>query len=165
MSNIGRITFGPGFKDFEKFFVGYDELLDQLNSIAEAAHRNQTGYPPYNIYKVDDTHTAIEVAVAGFAEDELDIELVDKQLTVKGSKKETPDVEYAHQGLATRDFTRTFGLGEDVIVAGAELKNGLLTIALERVVPEHKLPKKIAIGSIPTIKAQTKELLTEKEGK
>lgn len=165
MSNIGRITFGPGFKDFEKFFVGYDELVDQLNSIAEAAHRNSTGYPPYNIYKVDDTHTSIEIAVAGFGEEDLDIVVEDKQLTVKGSKKEVPDVEYAHQGLATRDFTRTFGLGEDVVVAGAELKNGLLTIALERVVPEHKLPKKIAIGSIPTIKAQPKELLTEKEGK
>lgn len=165
MTNLSRITFGPGFKDFEKFFIGYDDLLDRLNEIAHAAHRNSTNYPPYNIYRLDDTHTGIELAVAGFGEDELEIELVDKQLTVKGSKQSDTAVEYTHQGLATRDFTRTFGLGEDTVVAGAELKNGLLTIVLERIIPEHKLPKKISIGSIPTIKAPTKELLTEKEDK
>lgn len=166
MTNLGRITFGPGFKDFEKIFVGYDDLLDRLNSIAEAAHKNSTGFPPYNIYKIDDTHSAIELAVAGFELDELDIELVDKQLTVKGNKQENPAVDYSHRGMATRDFTRTFGLGEDVQVTGAELKNGLLTIALERIVPEHKLPKKISIDAVlATIKAQPKELLTEKEDK
>lgn len=166
MTSLSRnFTFGPGFKDFEKFFIGYDDLFDRLNEIADAAHRNSTNYPPYNIYRIDDNHHAIELAVAGFAEAELDIELVDKQLTVKGSKTAVEGVEYTHQGLATRDFTRTFGLGEDTVVTGAELKNGLLTIALERVVPEHKLPKKIAIGAIPTIKASKKELLTEKEDK
>lgn len=165
MTNLSRIAFGPGFKDFEKFFIGYDDLFDRLNEIADAAHRNSSGYPPYNIYKVDETHSAIEIAVAGFSEEELDIELVENQLTVKGNKVPASVKEYSHQGLAARDFTRTFGLGEHVHVAGAELKNGLLTIALERIVPEHKLPKKIVIGSIPTIKAPQKELLTEKEVK
>ena len=158
------ITFGPGFKDFEKIFVGYDELLDRLNSIAEAASHNKTNYPPYNIYKINED-TFIEIAVAGFEPDEIDIELKENKLTVSGVAKSETAVEFLHQGLASRSFTRTFGLNEDVVVKGAELKNGLLTIALERIIPEHKRPKKIAIGTIPTIKAQTKELLTEKETK
>lgn len=166
MTNLHRsFTFGPGFKDFDKFFIGYEDLFDRLNSIAEAAHRNSTNYPPYNIYRIDDNHHAIEMAVAGFAEDEIDIELQENKLTVTGNKKADVAVEFIHQGLSGRDFTRTFGLGEDVVVRGAELKNGLLTIALERVVPEHKLPKKISIGTIPTIEAPKKELLTEKEVK
>lgn len=164
MTQFNKLTFGPGFKDFDKFFVGYDELLDRLNSIAEAAHRNQSNYPPYNIYKINDD-TFIEIAVAGFDTDEIDIELQENKLTVSGVAKSETAVEFLHQGLASRNFTRTFGLNEDVVVKGAELKNGLLTIALERIVPEHKRPKKIPIGSIPTIEAPKKELLTEKEGK
>jgi len=163
MTNFNRVTFGPGFKDFDKFFIGYDDLLDRMNSIAEAANKNSSGYPPYNIYKVDDTHSAIEIAVAGFADHELDIELVQDKLTVKGKKKTVDEtVEYTHQGLATRDFTRTFGLGEDVQVKGASVLNGVLTISLERIIPEHKLPKKIPIdGVIPTVSTPKQELLTE----
>lgn len=161
MKAFNFTTFGPGFKDFEKYFVGYDDLIDRLNGIAEAATRNQTNYPPYNIYKISDSDYAIEMAVAGFNEDEIDIELTENKLSVSGVKKADIAVEFIHQGLSSRDFTRTFGLAEDVVVKGAELKNGLLTIALERIVPEHKLPKKIAIGAIPTIKASKKELLTE----
>lgn len=156
-----NFTFGPGFKDFEKFFVGYDDLFDRLSGIAEAAHRNQSNYPPYNIYKLDDTNYAIELAVAGFAEDELDIELKENKLTIAGTKKADITVEFIHQGLANRDFSRTLGLAEDVVVKGADLENGILTIALERIIPDHKLPKKIAIGAIPTVKKSEKELLTE----
>lgn len=161
MTQFNRVTFGPGFKDFDKFFIGYDDLFDRLNGIAEAVHKNQSNYPPYNIYKITEDNYAIEMAVAGFGDDEIDIELQENRLTVAGTKKADITVEFIHQGLSGRDFTRTFGLAEDVVVKGAELKNGLLTIALERVIPEHKLPKKIAIGTIPEIKVSNKELLTE----
>lgn len=158
-----ELFFGPGFKDFDKFFVGFDNHFDHLNQLAEAVSRNSSGYPPYNITKTGDQTYAIDLAVAGFCEQDIDIEYAENKLTVKGNLSCPDGLEYVHRGIANRDFTRTFALNEDVEVRGAELKNGLLTIALERVIPEHKKPKKISIGAIPTIKADTKELLTEKE--
>ena len=163
MTALSHLAFGPGFKDFEKFFVGFDDHIHHLNELANAVTRNSTGYPPYNITKIDDTRYAIDLAVAGFCEKDIDIEYAENKLTVKGSLTSPEDIEYVHRGIANRDFTRTFALNEDVEVKGAELRNGLLTIELERIIPEHKKPKKISIGTIPTIKAPKKELLTEKE--
>lgn len=163
MTHLSRLAFGPGFKDFEKFFVGFDDHIEHLNELANAVSRNSTGYPPYNITKTGELNYAIELAVAGFAETDIEIEYAENKLTVKGNIAATEATEYVHQGIANRDFTRTFALNEDVEVKGAALRNGLLTIELERIVPEHKKPKKIVIGTVPTIRAQKKELLTEKE--
>ena len=163
MTALSHLTFGPGFKDFEKFFVGFDDHIEHLNELANAVTRNSTGYPPYNITKTGDLNYAIELAVAGFDEKDIDIEYAENKLTVKGSIAPADNIEFVHRGIANRDFTRTFALNDEVEVKNAELRNGLLTIELERIVPEHKKPKKIAIGGIPTIKAHKKELLTEKE--
>lgn len=164
MTALSHLAFGPGFKDFEKFFVGFDDHINHLNELANAVTRNSSGYPPYNITKTGDLTYAIQLAVAGFEEKDIEIEYAENKLTVKGNILANSDAqEIIHQGIANRDFTRTFALNEDVEVRGAELKNGLLTIALERIIPEHKKPKKISIGTIPTIKARNKELLTEKE--
>jgi molecular chaperone IbpA len=164
MTALSHLAFGPGFKDFEKFFVGFDDHINHLNELANAVTRNSTGYPPYNITKTGELSYAIQLAVAGFEEKDIEIEYAENKLTVKGNILANSEAqEIIHQGIANRDFTRTFALNEDVEVRGAELRNGLLTIALERIVPEHKKPKKISIGTVPTIKARNKELLTEKE--
>jgi molecular chaperone IbpA len=162
MTTLSHLAFGPGFKDFEKFFVGFDDHINHLNELANAVTRNSTGYPPYNITKTGDLTYAIELAVAGFEDKDIDIEYAENKLTVKGSITPDEGTEYVHRGIANRDFTRTFALNDEVEVRSAELRNGLLQIELERIVPEHKKPKKISIGTIPTIKAKHKELLTEK---
>jgi molecular chaperone IbpA len=163
MTGLSQIAFGPGFKDFEKFFVGFDDHIQHLNELANAVTRNSTGYPPYNITKTGELSYAIQLAVAGFEEKDIEIEYAENKLTVKGNILANPDAqEIIHQGIANRDFTRSFALNDEVEVRGAELRNGLLTIALERIIPEHKKPKKISISTVPAIKAKQKELLTEK---
>ena len=163
MTALSHLAFGPGFKDFEKFFVGFDDHINHLNELANAVTRNSTGYPPYNITKTGELTYAIELAVAGFEEKDIEIEYAENNLTVKGSITPDEATEYVHRGIANRDFNRTFAHNDEVEVRSAELRNGLLTIELERIIPEHKKPKKISIGTIPTIKARKKELLTEKE--
>lgn len=166
MTALSHLAFGPGFKDFEKFFVGFDDHISHLNELANAVTRNSTGYPPYNITKTGELSYAIQLAVAGFDEKDIEIEYAENKLTVKGNILANSEAqEIIHQGIANRDFTRTFALNDEVEVCGAELRNGLLTIVLERIVPEHKKPKKISIGTVPTNRARNKELLTEKEVK
>jgi molecular chaperone IbpA len=94
---------------------------------------------------VDETHYAIQVAVAGFAEDELDIEFKDNIIIVKGEKKQKDEQEYIHRGIGLRNFTRNFPVGENMEVKGATVVNGILAISIEHVVPDEQKPKKIAI--------------------
>lgn len=128
-----------------RFAVGFDRMFDELARTAGTL--NSSNYPPYNIVRVNENEYEIEVAVAGFSENELDVEMQNGELVVKGSS-ETPDHRagnYLHQGIAGRDFVRTFALADNVEVKGAIVKNGILTIRLEVFVPEHEKPKKIAI--------------------
>ena len=125
--------------------VGFDQMFDQLNRTFMNSKADGT-YPPHNVVKIDDTHYAIELAVAGFSEQEIDVELKDNVLTVKGEQiKEEQEIEYLHKGISARNFVRTFPLAEHVEVRGATVKNGILAIALEQVIPEEQKPKKIAI--------------------
>ena len=125
--------------------IGFDNLFEQLNRTF-ANSKTDGNYPPHNVVKLDDTHYVIEVAVAGFNEDEIDVELKENVLTVRGeqAKKET-EIEYLHKGISARNFVRTFPLAEHVEVRGATVKNGILAVALEQVVPEEQKAKKIAI--------------------
>ena len=123
--------------------IGFDSLFEQLNR--NFANSKSDNYPPHNVVKLDDTHYVIEVAVAGFAEDEIDVELKENVLTVKGEQAKKEEVEYLHKGISARNFTRTFPLAEHIEVRGATVKNGILAIALEQLVPEEDKPKKIAI--------------------
>jgi len=103
-------------------------------------------YPPHNIVKYDDTHYGIEVAVAGFTKDEITVEVDQDQLYITGKKTSaTESVEYLHRGLAARDFDQTFTLAEYMKVAGAEVKDGMLKIEIERIVPEALKPRQITI--------------------
>ena len=124
--------------------IGFDSLFEQLNR--NFANSKSDNYPPHNVVKLDDTHYVIEVAVAGFAEDEIDVELKENVLTVKGEQtKKEAEVEYLHKGISARNFTRTFPLAEHIEVRGATVRNGILAIALEQVVPEEQKAKKVQI--------------------
>ena len=127
----------------QRFAVGFDRMFDELSRTAGSL--NATNYPPYNIIKQSETIYKIEVAVAGFEESELDVETVDNELIIKGNKAIDATAEYLHQGIAGRDFVRTFALFENVEVKGADVKNGILTVTLEHIIPESAKPKKIAI--------------------
>jgi molecular chaperone IbpA len=98
------------------------------------------------VVKLDDTHYVIEVAVAGFAQDEVNVELKENVLTVTGEQEKTDkEIEYLHKGISTRNFVRTFPLAEHIEVRGATIRNGILSIALEHIIPEAMKPKTIAI--------------------
>lgn len=125
--------------------IGFDNLFEQLNRTF-ANSKTDGNYPPHNVVKLDDTHFVIELAVAGFAEAEIDVELKENVLSVKGERvKSDTEVEYLHKGISARNFTRTFPLAEHIEVRGATVQNGILAIALEQVVPEEQKAKKIAI--------------------
>ena len=141
--------------DYSPFFrttVGFDRLFDLLDQ-AEGA----PGYPPYNIERSDENHYRVTLAVAGFAEKDLAIEVRDGVLTVEAKREGEAKPAYLHQGIAGRAFERQFQLAEHVEVRAARLENGLLHIDLERVVPEEKKPRKIAIDAAATRELKTVE--------
>nr|WP_070960354.1 Hsp20 family protein [Hyphomonas sp. Mor2] len=129
--------------------VGFDRMASMIDSAARLD--GAQGYPPYNIERVADDEFAIEIAVAGFGEDDLDIETKDGLLTVAGRKappaEGETEREFLHRGIAERGFLRRFQLADHVIVTGAELRNGLLRVELVRELPEAKKPRKIEIGA------------------
>jgi molecular chaperone IbpA len=125
--------------------VGFDRF-GRMFDAAQQIERTTSAYPPYNIVKTDETNYSITLAVAGFAENELRIEANEGRLTITGEKSTTDeDVEYLHRGIAGRTFERSFQLADHIVVQGARLENGLLHVALERVVPEALKPRTIAI--------------------
>lgn len=130
--------------DFSPFFrssIGFDRIFDLL----ENASLNADNWPPYNIVKHGEDAYRIVFAVAGFAEDELTITHEANMLVINGAKSEDEEVQYLHQGLALRPFTRRFELADHVIVEGAKLENGLLVINLKKEIPEEMKPRRIAI--------------------
>ncbi len=137
--------------------VGFDRMANLIDSAARLD--GAQGYPPYNIERVADDAFAIEIAVAGFSEDDLEIETKDNLLTVAGKKTGDEDGEarqFLHRGIAERGFLRRFQLADHVIVTGASLQNGLLRIDLLRELPEAKKPRRIEIGSSSTGKSKPK---------
>ena len=144
-------------RDFTPYFrstIGFDQLFNRLEQAAEAGN----GYPPYNIERSDETHYRISVAVAGFAEKDLSVEVREGLLTVTGKREEAETQSYLHQGIAGRAFERRFQLAEHVEVRAAKLENGLLHVDLERVVPEEKKPRRISINApeLRSIEGQAK---------
>src|SRR5208337_1894919 len=149
--------------DFSPLFrstVGFDRVFDLLDSVSRY-DTNQT-YPPYNIERTDETHYRITVAVAGFAEQDLTVELREGVLTVQGKHNDeaqnTEKGGYLYQGIAGRSFERRFQLAEHVEVKGAKLENGLLHVDLERIVPEERKPRRIPIngGNVTVLEGQAK---------
>ena len=130
------------WEPYRPFTVGFDSILDRLMDIKTES----PNYPPYNIKKLDALHYVVEMAVAGFGKEDINVEYADNTMTVQSVKKEkTEDKNVVHQGISQRSFIRSFALGDDMIVTDANLKNGLLSIYNEKIVPEEKKPKTIDI--------------------
>lgn len=132
-----------------KFAVGFDNIFNELNRIS--AQQGNQNYPPYNIVKHNDDKFVIELAVAGFREGDINITVDNNVLTIEGQQIESLDeldkqYEYVHRGISSRNFTRTFTLADHVEVINAKSENGVLSITLERKIPEELKPKKIAIS-------------------
>ena len=125
--------------------IGYDRFATLLNRTL-ASENSAPGYPPYNIEMLEENHYAITLALAGFTESDLDINVERGVLTVRGEKTNTEERKYLHQGIANRTFERKFNLDDHVEVVDANLANGLLTISLVKVVPEAMKPKSIKIN-------------------
>ena len=126
----------------DPFFIGFNRELSRLNN----AHKvNSQSYPPYDLLKLDEDTYRISIAVAGFTKDDINVSVDNGTLIIKGEITEVTDAEVVHKGIAGRKFTRSFALGEYMEVTGADLKDGMLHINVDRIVPEDKKPKTIKI--------------------
>jgi molecular chaperone IbpA len=157
---LNRISFSPLYNStlgFERFFHDVERLLD-----SEFTKTAATSFPPHNILKVGENLYVVELAVAGFSKDEIEITVEDGNLTIRGSKKDK-DVEatYLHRGIGTRSFTKTLTIADTVEVRGAEFKDGILRVGLENIIPEHKKPRRIEIGNELKLPKVEQKLLQE----
>ena len=139
-------TFDSIWRDISPFAVGFDRTFDTLELLA-SSRAKETNYPPYNIRKVSEDQYTIELAVAGFEEKDLDIELVEETLTINGNRPKESGDGLLHQGLAARDFVKKFVLSDDMVIKGAALSNGMLYVGIERIIPDEKKPRKIKLTS------------------
>jgi molecular chaperone IbpA len=130
------------FGNFRRSSVGFDRLFDMLENSNFAGEN----YPPFDLIKVDDNRYRIEVAVAGFGQNEIEITSQQNQLLIRGQKSDENGSNYVHRGIANRSFERRFALADHIQVRGADLKDGMLSIELVREIPEAMKPRKIEIG-------------------
>jgi len=147
--------------DLERFMglsIGFDRMFNRMMNFPST--QQESGYPPYNIRKVDDYNYVIEIALAGFSERDIEVEVADGVISVrslgeKGKQNlDTPD--YVHRGIANRSFSKSWTLSDDMIVNGAEFQNGLLNINLEKVVPDEKKPRIVPITTPNVIEHKKK---------
>jgi molecular chaperone IbpA len=128
-------------------FVGFESLFDELEGIHNSARSGNDNYPPHNIVKIDEEKFHIELAVAGFTEKDISLEVKDGILKVKGRVESDEKREYAFKGISSRKFEKSFRLSEFVVIDGADLENGILVVYARVEVPEERRPRKIEIGS------------------
>ena len=158
MTKLGHISFGP----LTQSTLGFDKFFDDVEKLLSMdVQKTLSNFPPHNILKLDESRYVVELAVAGFSKDEIQISVEEGTLTVKGEKEEKEsNVQYLHKGIGTRSFTKSLTIADTIEVKGAEFKDGILRIGLENIVPEHKKPRKIEIGS--ELKEFKPQLLQEK---
>ena len=151
MTNWPTYKFDHSFAEldkFSKFFVGADKLAQKMNETYEHIQKTAgSAYPPFNLKKTDDNVYVVELAVAGFGKQDIELTLEDNKLVIKGNTAVDSEeaADYLHKGIADRAFTRTFSLADNVVVNNAQMLNGILKIWLEHIIPEDKKPKKIDI--------------------
>jgi len=145
MSNLLQVFDQKLFDNLHRTTIGFDRILDHMLRVNTI--NVQQNYPPYNIIRNDETNYEIQIAISGFSEKDIDITLTDNQLVITGENTDEDTNEYLHRGIAARKFIRTFSLSDDVVVNAAKVKNGLLIVSLEHVVPDEKKPKKIPVIS------------------
>jgi len=145
--------------------LGFDRMFNELESMLNnSIDHTSEKFPPHNIIKVDDEKYVVELAVAGFDEDEIDISVKEGVLSIEGNKKEVAEkIEYLHKGIGTRSFKKTLKLIDTIEVHGAQYKNGILRIGLENVIPEEKKPRKIEINNKKNVSFFKQELLSEEK--
>lgn len=159
---VTRISFGP----LQHSTLGFDRFFDEVEKMLNVeAPKVTSSFPPHNIIKLDDSRYVVELAVAGFSKDEIEITTQDGTLTIKGEKKDKDlEVNYLHRGIGTRSFTKELTIADTVEVKGAEFKDGILRIGLENIVPDSKKPRKIEISSdYNALKEFKPQLLQEKK--
>jgi len=141
---------------FDKFFVGSDKFLARIQETADLVANSAAtaGYPPFNLKKTDDNVYVIEMAVAGFGKQDIELTLEDNKLKIAGHtsidtlSEDGISQQFLHKGISDRPFQRTFSLADNVVVNNAQMVNGLLKIWLEHIIPEDKKPKKIDIEDV-----------------
>ena len=131
------------FGQFRPFAIGFDRYFEDLERMSS---HTQTNYPPYNVVKVDDEHFTVEVAVAGFSKDDISVTKEKNQLTIEGKKESKSTKELVHHGLSSRAFKRSWTLADNVEIETAKLKDGILSVGLEKVIPEEDKPISIKIS-------------------
>ena len=133
------------FNQLTPYAVGFDRVFDNLTRYVDN-NATSTGYPPYNIRKEGEYNYAIEMALAGFAREDLEIEVADGVLTIRSVKEKSDyDVSNIYRGISFRKFVRKFTIADDIVVNSAKMENGMLSVDLERIVPEEKKPRLIAV--------------------
>ena len=135
-------NFVSTFPQIERQFIGFDRAFDFLNRDFAPSVDN---FPPFNIRKVDDFKFELQLALAGFKESDLNVTVEDNTLTIEGDQESSEEDDFVHKGIAERKFRRTWSLADTVVVNGAKLKDGVLTVALENIIPEEKKPREIEI--------------------
>ena len=139
------VSLFDNFNQLTPYAVGFDRVFDNLSRYVDN-NATSTGYPPYNIRKEGDYNYVIEMALAGFAREDLEIEVADGVLTIRSVKeKSDDDVSNIYRGISYRKFVRKFTIADDIVVNGAKMENGMLSVDLERVVPEEKKPRLIEV--------------------
>lgn len=127
--------------------LGFDRVFDVLDHASDFVNSSNGAFPPVNIVKLDDVNYAVELAIAGYTEEEVSVETEKNLLKISGKKAEKDERAYILKGIAGRSFFRQFVLADTMVVRDAALKNGILTVALENVIPEAQKPRKIAVSA------------------
>tara|TARA_Y100001963_G_scaffold51182_1_gene71606 strand:+ start:6454 stop:6888 length:435 start_codon:yes stop_codon:yes gene_type:complete len=143
MVTTNAMTLFDNFNKLTPYAVGFDRVFDNLSRYVDN-NVQSTGFPPYNIRKEGDYNYVIEMALAGFGKDDIEVEVSDGTLSIRSDKKDE-NADNLYRGISYRKFDRKFTLSEDIVVNGAKLENGMLTIDLERVIPEEKKPRLIEV--------------------
>ena len=144
MNTSRALSLWDNFNQLTPYAVGFDRIFDNLSRYA-ADNVQSTGFPPYNIRKEGDYNYVIEMALAGFGKKDIEVEVADGTLSVRSVKENSEDASTQYRGISYRRCERKFTMADDIVVNGAKLENGMLTVELERVVPEEKKPRLISV--------------------
>ena len=144
MNTSRALSLWDNFNQLTPYAVGFDRIFDNLSRYT-ADNVQSTGFPPYNIRKEGDYNYVIELALAGFGKKDIEVEVADGTLSVRSVKENNEDDSTVYRGISYRKFERKFTMADDIVVNGATLENGMLTVELDRVVPEEKQPRLISV--------------------
>ena len=144
MNTSRALSLLDNFNQLTPYAVGFDRIFDNLSRYT-TDNVQSTGFPPYNIRKEGDYNYVIEMALAGFGKEDIEVEVADGTLSVRSVKENSEDDSTQYRGISYRRFERKFTMADDIVVNGAKLENGMLTVDLERVVPEEKKPRLISV--------------------